>query len=58
MMKWIHQLDLVLMKWVHSDPEDINKIERRALMVTLYPFFLGFGIACLIILIIEYGGRL
>lgn len=44
--------------WVHEDPDDIQKIKNRALMIATGPVFIGFTIGLIIFVIIEVSGRL
>lgn len=45
-------------EWVHEDPQNINKIGRRALIVSVSPFIIGEVIALIMIAIMKIGGVL
>lgn len=53
------KIDRKIYEWVHEEPENINKIGRRALTVAVSPMVIGALIALIIIIgIIKVGGGL
>ena len=52
------KFDKKIYEWVHEEPNNINKIGRRALTVAVSPMVIGSLIALIIIGIIKVGGGL
>lgn len=44
--------------WVHENPNDIQQIKNRALIVAVSPVLIGFIIGLIVIAIIKVGGGL
>lgn len=51
-------IDKKIYAWVHEEPQNVNKIGRRALIVAVSPIIIGGLIALIIVEIIRIGGGL
>lgn len=56
-MDW-GKIDKKIYEWVHEEPNNINKIGRRASIVAVSPMVIGGLIALVIVGIIKMGGGL
>lgn len=52
------KIDKKIYEWVHEEPNNINKIGRRALIVAISPFVIGELIALIMVVIMKVGGGL
>lgn len=52
------EFDKKIWEWVHKDPNNIKKINRRAILVAISPLLIGSILALILIAIIDLGGRL
>lgn len=52
------KIDKKIYEWVHEEPNNVNKIGRRALIVAVSPLVIGSLIALIMVTIIEMGGGL
>lgn len=43
--------------WVHENPDDIQQIKNRAMIVAGSPVFIGVAIGLILITIMQIGGR-
>lgn len=56
-LKW-NDFEKKIRNWVHENPNDIQQIKNRAMIVAASPVFVGFTIGLIIIAIIQLGGGL
>ena len=54
----LSEFDRKVWEWVHKEPDNIKKINRRAILVAISPLLIGSVIALIFIAIIELGGGL
>ena len=52
------EFDKKIWGWVHKEPDNIKKINRRAIFVAISPLLIGSIMALILIAIIDLGGRL
>lgn len=54
----LENVDKKIYAWVHEEPQNVNKIGKRALIVAVSPMVIGGLIALIIVEIVMMGGGL